>query len=36
MVRAVCGVQLIDRNRATDLMLMWTLNKSLDYLAMAV
>ena len=33
MVRATCGVQLIDRNKAMDLML--CLNDTIDQLAMA-
>ena len=35
MVRAMCGVQLKDRKRSTDLMLMLGLNKTIDQLAIA-
>ena len=35
MVRAMCEVQLKDRKRSTDLMLMIGLNKTIDQLAMA-
>ena len=34
-VRAVCGVQLNDRNRAEDRMLMLGLNEMMEQLAMA-
>ena len=35
MVRAMCGVQIKDRNRSTDLMFMLGLNEAIDQLAMA-
>ena len=35
MVRAMCGVQLKDGKRSTDLIFMMGLNKSMDQLAMA-
>ena len=35
MMRAICGVQLKDRNRSKDLMLMLDLNETIDQLAMA-
>ena len=35
MVRAMCGVQVKDRKRYTDLMFMLGLNKTIDHLAMA-
>ena len=35
MVRAMCGVQLKDRIRSMDLMLMLGLNETIDQLAMA-
>ena len=35
MVRAMCGVQLEDRKRSTDLMIMLGLNETADQLAMA-
>ena len=35
MVRAMCAVQLKDRKRATDLMFMLGLSKTIDQLAMA-
>ena len=35
MVRAMCGVQLKDRKRSKDLMLMLGLNETIDQLAMA-
>ena len=35
MVRAMCGVQLIDRKRSTDLMFMLGLIETMDYLATA-
>ena len=35
MVRAMCGVQLNDRKRTKDLMLMLGLNETIDQLAMA-
>ena len=35
MVRALCGVQLKDRKRSTDFMLMLGLNETIDQLAMA-
>ena len=35
MVRAMCGVQLKDRKRSTDLMFMLGLNETIDHLAMA-
>ena len=35
MVRAMCGAQLKDRKRSTDLMLMLGLNETIDQLAMA-
>ena len=35
MVRAMCGVQLKDRKRSTDLMFMFCLNEAIDGLAMA-
>ena len=35
MVRAFCWVQLKDRRRSTDLMLMLGLNETIDQLAMA-
>ena len=35
MVRAMCGVQLIDRILSTDLMLMLGLNETMDHLVMA-
>ena len=35
MVRAMCGVQLKDRKRSADLMLMLGLNQTIDQLAMA-
>ena len=34
MVRAMCGVQLKDRKRSMDLMLMLGLNETIDQLAM--
>ena len=34
MVRAMCGVQLKDRKRSTDLMFMLGLNETIDKLAM--
>ena len=34
-VRAMCGVQLIDRKRSMDLMFMLGLKKTIDQLAMA-
>ena len=33
MVRAMCGVQLKDRKRSTDLMFMLGLNEAIDQLA---
>ena len=35
MVRAMCGLQLKDRKRSMDLMLMLGLNQTIDQLAMA-
>ena len=35
MVRAMCGVQLNDRKRSTDLMFILGLNETIDQLAMA-
>ena len=35
MVREMCGVQLKDRKRSTDLMFMLGLNEAMDQLAMA-
>ena len=35
MVRAVCGVQLKDRQRSTDLMFMLELSETIDQLTMA-
>ena len=35
MVRAMCGVQLKDRKRSMDLMLMLDLNETIDRLSMA-
>ena len=35
MVRAMCGVQLKDKKRYTDLMLILILSKTIDQLAMA-
>ena len=35
MVRAMCGVQLKDRKRCTDLMFMLGLNETIDKLTMA-
>ena len=35
MVRAMCGVQLIDRKRSMDLMLLLGLNVTIDQLAVA-
>ena len=35
MVRAMCGVQLMDRNRSTDFMFMLGLSETIDQLAMA-
>ena len=35
MVRAMCGVQLNDKKRSTDLMFMLGLNETMDQLAMA-
>ena len=35
MVRAMCGVELIDRKRSKDLMLMLCLKETIDQLAMA-
>ena len=35
MVRAMCGVQLKDRKRSMNLMLMLVLNETMDQLAMA-
>ena len=35
MVRAMCGVQLKDRKRSTDLMFMLGLNETIDQLVMA-
>ena len=35
MVRAICGVQLKDIKRSTDLMFMLGLNETMDQLAMA-
>ena len=35
MVREMCGVQLKDRKRSTDLMFMLGLNETIDQLAMA-
>ena len=34
MVTAMCGIQLIDRNRPEDLILMLVLNDEVDQLAM--
>ena len=34
-MRAMCGVQLIDRKRSSDLMLMLGLNETIDQLAIA-
>ena len=36
MVRVMCGVQLIDRKRAMDFILMLGLNETINLLAMAV
>ena len=36
MMRAMCGVQVKDRKRAKELMLMFGLNKAIDLLAMAI
>ena len=35
MVRAMCGVQLIDRKRSTDFRFMLCMNEAMDQLAMA-
>ena len=35
MVKAMCGVQLKDRKRSTDLMLMLGLKETIDQLAIA-
>ena len=35
MVRAMCGVQLLDRKRCKDLMLMSGLDETIDQLVMA-
>ena len=35
VVRAMCGVQLKDRNRSTNLMFVFGLNETMDQLAMA-
>ena len=35
VMRAMCGVQLKDRKRSTDLMFMLSLNETIDQLAMA-
>ena len=35
MARAICGLQLKDRRRSTDLMLMLGMNETMDPLAMA-
>ena len=35
MVRAMCGVQLKDRKRSMDLILVFGLNETIDQLAMA-
>ena len=35
IVRAMCGVQLIDSNRSTDLMFMLGLSETIDQLSMA-
>ena len=35
MVKAMCGVQLIDGRRAKDLMLMLGLNEAMDRLAVS-
>ena len=35
MVRAMCGTQHKDRRRSTDLLLMLSLNETMDQLAMA-
>ena len=35
IVRAMCGVQLKDRKRSTDLMFMFGLSETIDQLAMA-
>ena len=35
MVRALCGVQIKDRKRPTDLMLMLGLSEAMDHLEMA-
>ena len=35
MVRAMCGVQLKDKKRSTDLMFMLGLKETIDQLAMA-
>ena len=35
MMRAMCGVQLIDRKRSTDMMFMQGLKETIDQLAMA-
>ena len=35
MVRAMCGVQLKDRKRSTDLMFILQLNETIDQLAIA-
>ena len=35
MVRAMCGVQLKDKKRSTDLMFMLSLNETIDQLTMA-
>ena len=34
MVRAICGIQLKDRKRAKDLILMMDLNETIDQLAL--
>ena len=36
MVRAMCGVQLKNKKRSTELMFMQGLNEAIDKLAMAV
>ena len=35
MVKAMCGVQLIDGRRSKDLMLMLGLNEAMDWLAVS-
>ena len=35
MVRAMCGVQFKERKRSTDLMLMLSLNETIDQLAIS-